>query len=319
MKKIIVKESDLGQRIDAWLSTKLKKESRSQIVKLIKAGAVKVGDKEIKQSYVLRAGDIVNISTTLIDVAPKNINRPIVDLSNKVEIIEETKDYIVVVKPAGMIVHYPIERPGALSVRRSPSLVDWLLARHPEAAKIGDDPSRPGIVHRLDKAVSGLIIMALTQASFDDLKRQFKQRLVKKQYQALVYGKIIKNEDVINFPIERSTSGGKMAARPVASEGKKAITEFSVNRRFVNYTLLDVDLKTGRTHQIRCHLAAYGNPIVGDNIYATAATKIKNKKLLFNNIFLASLSLGFYNLAGDYKQYSIDLPTALEKVLARVR
>ena len=194
----------------------------------------------------------------------------------KYELIDKTEDYIVINKPTGLLTH------GAPHTR-GPALTDALVEDFPEIATVGDDPGRPGIVHRLDRLVSGLLVVARTQESFYNLKRQFQKRSIIKKYTALVYGQIEKPEDDINFPIERSSKGHKMAAKPTTVKGEKndagreAITDFIVIKRFINFTLLEVRIKTGRTHQIRVHMAAYGHPLVGDELYGTKKTKVKNE------------------------------------------
>ena len=232
----------------------------------------------------------------------------------KYEKIFEDKNYLVINKPAGLLVH------GAPHIKE-PTLVDQLLKKYPKIEKVGDDPSRPGIIHRLDKLASGLMVVAKTQESFNDLKVQFQKRTIQKYYTALVYGKIEKDEDDINFPIERSAKGHKMAAKPTTVKGEKneagrnALTEFEVTKKFINYTLLKVKIKTGRTHQIRVHMSAYGHPIVGDDLYGTKKTKIKNKKLNLDRIFLVADELKFTDLKGEEKVFKINLPNELKNLL----
>ena len=236
----------------------------------------------------------------------------------KYQIITANDEYIVINKPAGILSH------GATHIKE-PSIMDDLLQEFPDIAKIGDDPERPGLMHRLDKLASGLMVIARTQDSFDNLKKQFQKRTVEKIYTALVFGKVKADEDTITFPIERSTKGFKMSALPLTKdgenneEGRKAISEFSVIKRFINYTLLKVKIKTGRTHQIRVHLAAYGYPIVGDDLYGTSKTKIKNKKLGVSRIFLVANELTFKNLAGETCHYEIELPNEFNELLKVIK
>lgn len=229
-------------------------------------------------------------------------------------IIFASDEYIIINKPAGLLAH------GAEHIKE-PSLIEELLQEYPGVAKVGDDPSRPGLVHRLDKMVSGLMVIARTTDSFDSLKKQFQSRSIEKTYVALVYGKIDKDEGEIIFPIKRSRYGHKMAALPPTDKGEKnllgrtAITEFWVTRRYINYTLLQVAIRTGRTHQIRVHLSAYGHPLVGDDLYATPKTKAKNQKLNLGRIFLVATRLKFADLSGEEKKYQIDLPDDLQSFL----
>ncbi len=232
--------------------------------------------------------------------------------------IFEDKNFLVINKPAGLLVH------GADHIKE-PTLVDQLLKQYPALIKIGEDPIRPGIMHRLDKQVSGLMIIAKTQIAFDHLKKQFQDRTITKIYTALVYGKIEKDEDEINFPIQRSSKGHKMAALPfttkgkLTKEGRQAITEFEVIKKFINYTLLKVKIKTGRTHQIRVHLSAYGHPVVGDDLYGTKKTREKNRKIKLDRIFLTATELLFVGLDKEQKTFIIELPEELKIFLKHVK
>ena len=248
-------------------------------------------------------------------------------------IIFENDDYLVVNKPAGLIVH------GGTGIEE-PVLTDWLRNRYPEIENVGDDPLRPGLVHRLDKEASGLMIIAKNQKSFNYFKKLFKARRVIKKYIALAHGQISKEEDVITFPIRRARDGYRMAALPVSSEtisdknkpnnrdrgtiraqeeSKEAITEFSVLKKYINYTLLDVKIKTGRTHQIRVHLYAYGHPLLGDPLYFTKKTKVKNQKVNLNRIFLVANRLSFKDSNGEKQEFSIELPKELEIFLQKTK
>ena len=238
--------------------------------------------------------------------------------------IYENKDYIVINKPAGLLTH------GADHIKEI-TLADQLLKKYPELIKIGEDPIRPGIVHRLDRQVSGLLVVAKTQKMFEHLKSQFKNRKIIKIYNALVYGKIEKDEDEINFPIKRSSKGNKMAALPATTkgeltiEGRRAITNFEIIKKFINYTLLKVRIKTGRTHQIRVHMTAYGHPIVGDDLYSTKKTREKNarlrkqEKIDLNIIYLTAVKLSFTDLDNEQKTFEIKLPNKFNNLLKIVK
>jgi len=232
--------------------------------------------------------------------------------------IFENEEFIIINKPAGLLTH------GASHVE-GPNLADLLLKDYPEIEKIGEDPRRPGIMHRLDKLASGLIVIARSRESFDNLKDQFKNRTINKRYKALVYGKIEKDEAEINFPIKRSSKGHKMAALPETMKGEKnisgrrAMTEFLIIKKFINYTLLDVKIITGRTHQIRVHMCAYGHPVVGDDLYSTKKTRIKNKKLNLGRMFLHADNLEFTDLKGKRQKFEIGLPNELSKFLEIIK
>jgi len=249
------------------------------------------------------------------------------------EIIFNDKNYLVINKPAGLTVH------GGVAVKDK-TLVDWLLENYPEIKNVGEDPIRPGIVHRLDKEVSGLMVVAKNNLAFTNLKNQFQKRDINKQYLALAHGQISKEDGEINFPIKRAKDGYKMAAMPIDSgslskktnlqnrdegnlagwlKAKEAITSFKVVKKYINYTFLEVKIKTGRTHQIRVHFFAYGHPLVGDNLYYTKKSKLKNQKLNLGRIFLVANRLTFTDLEGEKKNFTIKLPLELEEFIAHLK
>lgn len=249
----------------------------------------------------------------------------------EIEIIYEDNNVLVINKPAGLIVH-------EADSTEEKTLTDYLVEARPEIITVGEDSRRPGIVHRLDREASGLMVIAKNNDSFNNLKEQFKTRKTKKQYLALAYGKIIADEALINFPIVRAKAGYKMAALPlkmrdgknflsnrdkgniVAREkSREAITNFEVIKRWPQYTLLEVKIKTGRTHQIRVHLAAYGHPLVGDNLYSTAKTKVKNNKINLGRIFLLAQKLSFTSLDKEKMEFEIPLPLELKSFLDNLK
>lgn len=301
--KITIKPEQAGQRLDVFLAANFA-QTRSQWQKIIKAGRIKVNQAGVSNHYALKVGDVVSQSKA---VAGKTD----IKLLAKIKVVAETADYVVINKPAGLVVH-----PTATSTKTT--LVDWLKARYPFLNQVGDNPLRPGLVHRLDKNVSGLLVVAKTQSSFVSLKKQFQTRRILKEYQALVFGQFSQTEGVIDFPIERGSSG-RMAARPQRQAGKAAITEFAVIQQYINYTFLKLIIKTGRTHQIRVHLAAYNHPIVGDNLYSTKATRAKNKQLGLSRLFLTAVKLGFTDLAGQRQVFSCPLPRELQRFLKQVK
>lgn len=310
---IITKQS-AGQRLDKFLTQRLKNLSRSQWQKLIKQSLITVNELPAAPHYGLKTGDRINIKKKISEpkkkTEAKKTKKP-----PAIKIIDETDEFLVINKPAGLAAHSA----------NGYTLADWLIGRYPTIKQVGENPERPGIAHRLDKDVSGLMVIAKTQAAFNNLKKQFQSRTVKKQYTALVYGQIQKPSGLINFPIKRSSDGYKMAALPltvkgqISTLGRRAETYFEIIKKFINYTLLKIAIKTGRTHQIRVHLSAYGHPLVGDDIYGTTKTRIQNKKLELSRIFLIADRLSFTDLANQRRSYRISLTNELKNILKIIK
>lgn len=317
---IITKESQ-GQRLDKFLNEQLAEFSRSQIQKMIKSGAILVNGQKVNVHKFLKSGDIIKLPPPYEgggkgEVRNQNFiphpNPPLLKGRELIKIIAETDDFLVIEKPAGLLVH-PTDK------KETGTLVDWLIDKYPKIRNIGEDPLRSGLVHRLDKDVSGLMLIPKTQESFDYFKQQFKLRTIDKRYLALVYGQVSQDTDKINFVIGRSKNKeGIFAARPqkLTTGDKLAVTEFDVKDRFKNYTLLEIKILTGRTHQIRVHLKAYGHPIVGDNLYFNK--KLKTKKGL-SRIFLHAHYLLFTGLDGKLYEFSSSLPEKLATFLKSLK
>jgi len=290
------------QRLDKFLAEELVDFSRSKIQKMIKDGQIMVNDQSVSPHYNLKTDDKIIIDQKdNQDVT--NIQKS--DLGIIPEIINETTDYLIINKPAGLIVH------PALGIKEK-TMVDWLLENYPKIKSVGENEDRPGIVHRLDKEVSGVMIVALSQKMFDHLKKQFRNHHVKKEYLALVHGKILCDEDVITFPLARSKISGKMVAKPKGEEGRDAITNFIVQKKLSRYTYIKVAILTGRTHQIRAHMQAYGHPVVGDTLYGNKKIK-ENIKL--DRIFLHAYLLGFADLSNTQQEFKLPIPKELNNIL----
>lgn len=319
MSSIKIAERDIGKRLDKFLVKQLPKLSRSQIQKLIKSSAVMVNEKTVPAHYFLRQGDLV----TIIDELIERVSKPERKISGfhptihnfqtlpnprvSFTIVSEDPHYIIIDKPAGLIMHQ------SKIHTEADTLANGLLARFPEIKGVGEDPFRPGIVHRLDKYVSGLVVVARTQEMFQHLKQQFKNRDVKKIYIALVYGSLTKEDGTIDFPISRSKKAGvKMAAHSKMLGGKEAITQYEVLRRFQHYTLVKVQIKTGRTHQIRLHFNALGYPVVGERVYKP---KKLRKIVNLGRIFLHASRLGFYDLKNKWQEFYSEPDKELKEFL----
>ena len=244
----------------------------------------------------------------------------------EIKIVAETPDYLVIEKPAGVLVH-------ATQAKEEGTVVDWLLKRYPKIKKVGDPSTssgqvqRPGIVHRLDKEASGLLVIAKTQAMFEHLKKQFQERETEKEYLVLVYGKVLKDEGIIDFDIDRGREG-RMVSRPKVDkldldkvkdiqEGREALTEFWVEKRFARFTMLCVRIHTGRTHQIRVHMFAYNHPVVGDELYLNKKLIKKNEQKL-GRLFLHAAKLCFMDLQGEKRCFKSELPGELKNYLHKL-
>ena len=312
--KITIQLSDNIERLDKFLANKLPELSRSFIQKQIKSGSITLNGKQTNVKTKPNVGDVVEITKTEQD-------KPDISPNDDVEFktIDENDEYIVIEKPAGLVVH-----PG-IGIHE-PTLVNGLLFKYPELTGVGDDNLRPGIVHRLDRDVSGLIVVARTQPMFDALKKQFQERTVTKEYTALVHGIIDDEDGYVDTPIGRSQSkSGKMAAHPPTlrnsgvmedkspnqSSDRDAKTEFEVLERIKKYTLLKVTTHTGRSHQIRVHMNSIEHPVVGDRLYTNKQIKQKN----LGRLFLHASKLGFKNIIGEQKEYTSKLPSDLQTFL----
>lgn len=252
LKLIHVEENDVGKRIDSYLASNTE-SSRVTIQRLIENEKVLVNGKKTKDSYKIQLNDEITIE----EEKPKEIELKAQDIP--VEILYEDKDIIVVNKPKGMVVH-------PANGNLDGTLVNAVMAICKDSLSGIGGEIRPGIVHRLDKDTSGAIIVAKNDKAHINLSEQIKNHQVEKTYIALVKGFVKENEATINMPIGRSTKDRKKMA--VNKNGKNAVTHFKVIERFRNYTLLEVKIETGRTHQIRVHLSEIGYPIVGDTVYS---------------------------------------------------
>lgn len=254
METIKINEENVGKRIDSFIPSIKKDISRSMVQKLIEEKNIKINGKETKHSYKLKLNDEIEISIP----EAKEIDLKAQDIP--LDIIYEDDDIIVINKPKGMVVHPANGNPDG-------TLVNAVMAICKDSLSGIGGEIRPGIVHRLDKDTSGAIIVAKNDKAHINLSEQLKEHKVKKTYLALVRGIIKENEATINMPISRSNKDRKKM--DVNKEGKEAITHFKVLRRYKNkYTLLQINLETGRTHQIRVHLSYIGYPIIGDEVYS---------------------------------------------------
>lgn len=322
-KQILVKPVDAQKRLDIFLVEKLK-ISRSQVQKMIENEFVFVNNKNPKKSGdLINSGDKISIKNKgEIIKENKNKTKDEVPEKNKEkislipEIIAEEKDFLVVNKPSGLLTH---------GIKKGDqSLAEFLIKKYPEIKKVGEDPLRPGIVHRLDRETSGLLVVARNQKMFDHLKKQFQDRTIGKEYIVLVHDKVSADRGIIDFPLERGKNTDRMAALPKMvrghenEQGKQSLTEFWVEKRFVNFSLLTVKIHTGRMHQIRAHFLAYDHPVVGDNLYFQKKQKRRWDDEL-GRLFLHSFKLEFTDLQGERKHCEIALPDELKDFLKKLK
>ena len=298
-KQFNVTEQNINQRLDMYIASLDLDLSRSMAQKLIENGQVLVNEKMTKASYKTKLGDKIEIEI----LEPKETNLEAQDIP--LDIIYEDDDILVVNKQKGMVVH-----PGNGNL--DGTLVNAVLNHcKGNLSGIGGE-IRPGIVHRLDKDTSGLIVIAKNDKSHINLSKQIQDRKVKKIYTALVRGIIPEDTATINMPIGRSNTDRKKMA--VRKDGKVAITHIKVMKRYEKYTLIRVKIDTGRTHQIRVHMAEIGYPVVGDEVYS-------NGKNEFNvhGQMLHSTSLDFVHpITGKQMYFEAPLPKYFKDILNKL-
>ena len=305
-----VSEVDAGVRLDAFLASRIAGVSRARIKRFIEAGDVLVGNLTLKPAHKLRVGEIVEIeyaeAPQLSEITPENI---------PIEIVYED-DYLAIVnKPANLVVH-----PGAGVA--SGTLAN-ALAFHFQNLSPRSGLHRPGIVHRLDRNTSGLMVVAKTAAAHEKLAEEFAARGVFKSYVALVHGRVKEEAGQIDQPIGRDARHRtRMAVRREGSGGRHALSLYRVRARFNRFTLLDVEIKTGRTHQIRVHLAWLKHPVVGDEVYGAGRdgnlsdANLRRAVAELNRQFLHAEQLGFsHPRTNERLAFNAPLPAELTSFL----
>lgn len=306
--RFTVESWNSGVRLDRFLVA-MTKQSRNYIQKRIDEGRVVVNGKQETKHHAVREGDV-------IEILPAKEQKTVRGLEFVPTILDETDEFLVIEKPSGLLVHPPEGRAPQSEDINEPTLVDWLRKKIPNIDAVGE-LHRPGLVHRLDREVSGLMVIAKTPHSYEHLKEQFKKRQIMKVYTALVAGGPSDDEGTISFRIARSKrTPRRMASRPESADGKEAVTKYDVVQRFKNATLLSVRILTGRTHQIRTHLFAKGWPVVGDTLYKQ---KDAPKLPPLSRPFLHASKLGFADKQDDWKEYESELPEELQSYVKTLR
>lgn len=302
-----VDAADAGARIDSWLAARIPL-SRSRIQKLIRSGDITVNGKAVTPHAALEEGDVVTLPGPATKEPGPPTLLPRTDIP--LDIVHEDDDVMVIAKPSGLLMH-------PSPIMEDDTLANALVGLRPSIADAGEDPMRPGIMHRLDKDASGLVVIAKTRRAFDALKQQFKARSVKKEYLVLVAGRPPEDEGVIDLPIGRSASGTKMAARRDALPGDRAaVTRYRTEELFDGAALLRVRTETGRTHQIRTHLRALGCPVAGDPLYG----RRKGKTPRTPRLFLHADTLEFaHPSTGERMRFTLPLPEDLAQALDALR
>ncbi|MDH5174158.1 MAG: RluA family pseudouridine synthase [Elusimicrobiota bacterium] len=302
-KELVVHKGEKGKRLDLYLSSSFPRHSRNSLQKMIAEGNILVNERIVPRHYKVKEKDVVRMKIPAI--------KPHKAIPEKIplNIIYEDKAIIVLNKPAGMVVH-------PACGNYSGTLVNALLYHFPGLAR-GKFPdiNRVGIVHRLDKDTSGVMVVAKNNTSLSFLAKQFENKKVEKVYLALVFGKIVNPEGSIEAPVGRKiTDRRKMAVTSIRS--RQAITDFTVREILGDFTFLEVRPKTGRTHQIRVHLAHIGHPIVGDSEYGRPAAE----NLGVSRQLLHAHKLGFVHpVKKDWVRFTAPLPGDFRKVIAQLR
>ena len=297
MEKYIVEKEEKGKRLDSYIANKSEKITRTFAEKLIKNGEILVNNKKQKVAYKINEGDIITIEKQ----EAKDIKLKAQDIP--VDIIYEDNYIIVVNKPKGMVVHPANGNPDG-------TLVNAIMAICKDSLSGIGGEIRPGIVHRLDKDTSGLLIIAKNDEAHVKISEQIKNHEVKKTYIALVRGIIKENEATIDMPIGRSMSDRKKMA--VNKKGKNAITHIKVLKRYDKYTLVEVNIETGRTHQIRVHLSHIGYPIIGDVTYSNG----KNEFDVQGQCLHAKKLEFVHPITGKNMELEAPLPQYFQKIIS---
>ncbi|HEY3426235.1 MAG TPA: RluA family pseudouridine synthase [Negativicutes bacterium] len=293
-------EINIGERLDVFLTQHFKTASRSHLQKLISAGQVKINNRQVKANYKIQTGDLIEVIVSEakpIAAVPESI---------PLTILFEDDDLIVIDKPRGMVVH-----PAAGNYHGT--LVNALLAHCDDLSGINGE-IRPGIVHRLDKDTSGVMVAAKSDRAHISLAKQIKDRTASRRYLAIVHGNIKEEQGIINAPIGRHPVDRKKMA-VTFSNSKEAITHFRIIERFGEHTLVECKLKTGRTHQIRVHMAYIGHPVVGDPKYGPERTPF-----LITGQALHSTELIFVHPVSGLKMvFTAPLPGDMQEILTDLK
>ena len=297
---ITAEENVANERLDKFLSDNIDGISRSYAAKLITDGMVCINGKNAEKKYKIKGGELIEVDVPEpenIEVLPEDI---------PLNIVYEDKDLIVVNKPQGMVVH-------PATGNYNGTLVNALMYHCGDELSAINGVIRPGIVHRIDKDTAGLLVVAKNNEAHLKLSEQLKERKAVRKYWALVNGNIKEDSGTVNKPIARSSSDRKKMA--IVPGGREAVTHYNVLERFGQYTLVECILETGRTHQIRVHMASINHSLVGDKTYG-----IKNEKFNLTGQLLFAKTIGFVHPGtGEFMQFEADIPDYFNEVLVKLR
>lgn len=299
-----IDDKDNGKRIDV-VSSEMSGISRSQIQHLIEKGLLTVNTQRIRANYRAKPGD--RISIQIQDEEQKLLKEDL-----PVEVLYKDDFLIVLDKPAGMVVYPAAGHPVG-------TLMNAVAYKSGKLASVGG-PLRPGVVHRLDKETSGVMVVALDDTAYYGLSEQFRTRTIDRKYIALVYGSLQDESGQISLRIGRSESDRKKMSTRI-KRGKEALTSWKVIERFSSATLIEAKLGTGRTHQIRVHLASLGHPVLGDRTYGKKMQlEVGRKKVVFPRQMLHAEILGFIHpVKGQYMKFASELPQDMRKIIEVLR
>lgn len=300
MNQLIYQEEN-HMRLDVFLVAQLVTVSRSRISALIKENRVMVNGKSVKAGYALDKGDVIEVDI------PKEQPLTVLPATIPLDIVYEDHDVVVVNKPRGMVVH---PAPGS----RDNTLVNALIAHCDDLSGI-NGVLRPGIVHRIDKDTSGLLLVAKNDIAHNSLARQLKNHTVRRVYEAIVCGVVAEPQGIVDCPIGRHPSERKKMA-VTEKNSKPAVTHYLVLERFTDYTHIELKLETGRTHQIRVHMKYIGYPLLGDPVYG----KGEKNPFHFAGQALHARTIGFLHpVSGEYLEFSVEPPEDMQNVLSQLR
>jgi 23S rRNA pseudouridine1911/1915/1917 synthase len=303
--RLTVAGAEAGARLDRWLAERVPELSRARAQALIDDGRVRVDGRARKASHRVDRGETVEVE--IPPPAPETLAPEPIALT----IVFEDDAVLVVDKPVGMVVH-----PGA--GHATGTLAAAVLAHAPGTAGVGG-PRRPGVVHRLDKETSGLLVIAKTPGAYESLTAQLVARTVTRRYRAIVHGRVTAAAGVVDKPIGRHPRDRvRMAVLP-RGRGKRAVTRFAVLERFSHFTDLDVRLETGRTHQIRVHMASLGHPVAGDHVYG-GRTARQPMPVTFEGLALHAAELAFVHPVTQTRlEFASALPPRMAHLVSHLR